>query len=185
MTIGERIRYFRKQRGITQGELASEAGIHPVSIRKYETNKTEPGLPHIEKIAEALNVSSNAIMGFDKAILRIKTIGDLMGLFMALCNSHIITIKGTCGEDGLLKPESVVIDFSHLLLQDFRCMKIDSPNFLSELLNWERLNFLFSNACEKYSHSPDDFSKSQIEYFKSLKEIEELELQKSTNKLSF
>ena len=39
MTIGEKIKYCRKQIGITQDKLAELTGIHPVSIRKYETNK--------------------------------------------------------------------------------------------------------------------------------------------------
>ena len=38
MTIGEKIKYCRKQIGITQDKLAELTGIHPVSIRKYETN---------------------------------------------------------------------------------------------------------------------------------------------------
>lgn len=39
MDIGERIKFCRKHRGMTQDRLAEETGIHPVSIRKYETGK--------------------------------------------------------------------------------------------------------------------------------------------------
>lgn len=49
MTIGEKIRYCREQIGITQGKLAELTGIHPVSIRKYETNKMQPQPPQLEK----------------------------------------------------------------------------------------------------------------------------------------
>ena len=42
MTIGEQIKYIRKRRGLTQGQLAEATGIHPVTIRKYETNKLQP-----------------------------------------------------------------------------------------------------------------------------------------------
>ncbi|MFT9077900.1 helix-turn-helix domain-containing protein, partial [Ethanoligenens sp.] len=85
MTIGEKIRYFREQRGITQGRLAEVTGIHPVSIRKYETNKMQPQPPQIERIAAALCVSSNALTGLDNAGLRLETIGDLMGIIIILC----------------------------------------------------------------------------------------------------
>ena len=61
MTIGDKIRYLRTRMGITQGELADLSGIHPVSIRKYETNKMTPQAQQIEKIADALGVSSFAI----------------------------------------------------------------------------------------------------------------------------
>ena len=45
MTIGEKIKYFRTRIGITQAKLAELSGIHPVSIRKYETNEMVPQAP--------------------------------------------------------------------------------------------------------------------------------------------
>ena len=54
MTIGEKIKYFRTRIGITQAKLAELSGIHPVSIRKYETNKMVPQAPQIDRIAETL-----------------------------------------------------------------------------------------------------------------------------------
>ena len=59
MTIGEKIRYYRKQLGITQGKLAELTGIHPVSIRKYEINKMQPQPQQIERIAAAQRTSTN------------------------------------------------------------------------------------------------------------------------------
>ena len=88
MTIGEKIKYCRKQIGITQDKLAELTGIHPVSIRKYETNKMQPQPPQLEKIAAALGVSYNALNGSDTAGLRLETVGDLMGVLMVLCNSN-------------------------------------------------------------------------------------------------
>ena len=52
MTIGERIKYCRKRIHMTQNDLAEATGIHPVTIRKYETNKIVPVYP--------FNASSNA-----------------------------------------------------------------------------------------------------------------------------
>ena len=60
MTIGEKIKYFRTRIGITQAKLAELSGIHPVSIRKYETNKMVPQSPQIDRIAEALGISQSA-----------------------------------------------------------------------------------------------------------------------------
>ena len=39
MTIGEKIKYLRKPKGVTQTELAQITGIHQVSIAKYEKDK--------------------------------------------------------------------------------------------------------------------------------------------------
>ena len=98
MTIGEKIKYCRKQIGITQDKLAELTGIHPVSIRKYETNKMQPQPPQLEKIAVALGVSYNALNGSDNAGLRLETVGDLMSVLMVLCNSGILQISGERGE---------------------------------------------------------------------------------------
>ena len=115
MTIGEKIKYYRKQIDITQDRLAELTGIHPVSIRKYETNKMQPQPPQLEKIAAALGVSYNALNGSDTAGLRLETVGDLMGVLMVLCNSGILQITGERGEDKLLKDETVSIQFNHIL----------------------------------------------------------------------
>ena len=89
MTIGEKIKYFRSRIGITQAKLAELSGIHPVSIRKYETNKMTPQTEQIDKIAEALGVSSFAITGFENNI-RLETIGDFMGLMIMLIKANIV-----------------------------------------------------------------------------------------------
>ena len=115
MTIGEKIRYCREQIGITQGKLAELTGIHPVSIRKYETNKMQPQPPQLEKIAAALDVSYNALNGIDNAGMRLETVGDLMGVLMVLCNSNILQITGERGEDNLLKFETVNVQFNPIL----------------------------------------------------------------------
>ena len=46
---------------MTQSQLAERTGIHPVSIRKYETNKTIPQPEQIRRIADVLCVSYTAI----------------------------------------------------------------------------------------------------------------------------
>ena len=116
MTIGEKIKYCRKQIGITQDKLAELTGIHPVSIRKYETNKMQPQPPQLEKIAAALGVSYNALNGSDTAGLRLETVGDLMGVLMVLCNSGILQISGERGEDKILKDDTVSIHLNSVLL---------------------------------------------------------------------
>ena len=76
MTIGDRIRYCRTRLLMTQSQLAERTGIHPVSIRKYETNKTIPQPEQIRRIADVLCVSYTAIAGLDCANLDIKEQGD-------------------------------------------------------------------------------------------------------------
>ena len=94
-TIGERIKYFRTDRGLTQAKLAELTGIHPVSIRKYEINKMQPQLEQIERIASALNVNINAITGIGVAERpsKVQTYGDLMGILMTLYRAKVLMVQ--------------------------------------------------------------------------------------------
>ena len=118
MTIGEKIKYFRTRIGITQSKLAELSGIHPVSIRKYETNKMIPQAQQIDRIAEALGVSSFAITGFENNI-SLKTEGDFMGLMIMLIKSNIVCIKGERDENSLYNIETVSFEINPLITKFF------------------------------------------------------------------
>ena len=196
MTVGEKIKYCRKQIGITQDKLAELTGIHPVSIRKYETNKMQPQPPQLEKIAAALGVSYNALNGNDNAGLRLKTVGDLMGILMVLCNSSIIQISGERGEDKMLKDETVSIQFNPILssylefgyssrgkehtlyLQD-ALLNIKSYKVFNDLLKWEKMNYLYQSALKSAGDNPNEATQAAIDEIAEMKEKVELELQKS------
>ncbi len=62
MTTGEVIKYYRKQAGLTQAQLAEKAGVCHSLINKYETNKTTPKFENANKIAEVLNISTGRII---------------------------------------------------------------------------------------------------------------------------
>ena len=47
MTIGDRIKHYRTRVKMTQNNLAELSAVHPVSIRKYETNRVG-GYPLVE-----------------------------------------------------------------------------------------------------------------------------------------
>ncbi len=52
-------------RGITQKELASTIGIAGASISRYVTGNREPDIRTLVKLAEALHVSIDELVGFD------------------------------------------------------------------------------------------------------------------------
>lgn len=93
-TVGERIRYFRKDRNMTQDKLAELTGIHPVSIRKYETNKMQPQIEQIERIASILDVNVSAIVGYNSKPSIVRTVGDLTGVLMMLYKAHVLMVIG-------------------------------------------------------------------------------------------
>ena len=94
MTIGERIRYYRKNADMTQRELAATTGIHYVSICNYESGKMIPREDQIRKIADALGISYSSLNNSDSDTRRFQTLGNLFELLMSLHRSGVMTISG-------------------------------------------------------------------------------------------
>lgn len=62
MNIGENIHNFRKQLKMTQAELAAEAGLSIMTIRRYESGAATPTLERIGQLAAVLGVSNDEIL---------------------------------------------------------------------------------------------------------------------------
>ena len=62
MTIGERIKELRKEKGLTQKDLAERVGFSYVNISQLENSRKNPKLETIRKIAAALDVSMNELL---------------------------------------------------------------------------------------------------------------------------
>lgn len=63
MRIGDRIRLHRRRLGMTQKELAARVGVSPGTIGMYETNRREPDLETIRRLAEVLGVTVAELVG--------------------------------------------------------------------------------------------------------------------------
>ena len=187
LTVGKRIRYFRKLRGITQDELANLSGIHPVSIRKYETNKMVPQPAQITRIAAALNVNFSALNGSSQLAFRLETVGDLLGLIILLHKCEILVMKGERGEDHLLKEETIRFYPNENLVRffDFPCeqgqtsglhLRFDriGQDLTTRLLHWEAEYDLYNEKFSNYFETTDP--KLQEEYDLETTKIDELEL---------
>ena len=57
MTIGDRIRQARRSKGLTQEQLGKLCGMADSAVRRYESNKGNPTIATLNRIAEALGVS--------------------------------------------------------------------------------------------------------------------------------
>ena len=65
---GERIREVRKARGLNQDQLAELASLNRVTVAKYESGRIEPGAQALARIADALDVSVDALLGRSEEI---------------------------------------------------------------------------------------------------------------------
>ena len=66
-TIGQRIAHLRKERGYTQIELAKKIGIIQNLISDYENDKLRLHAEMVIRFAQALEVSSDDILGLNGA----------------------------------------------------------------------------------------------------------------------
>ena len=60
---GEQIRKIRMMRGYNQEQLAELASLNRVTIAKYESGKVEPGAQALSRIADALEVTVDQLLG--------------------------------------------------------------------------------------------------------------------------
>ena len=66
MAFAKRLSDLRKERGVTQPQMADIAGVHVSQIRRYENGSTQPTLEVLRNIASALNISADVLV-FDES----------------------------------------------------------------------------------------------------------------------
>ena len=62
MTIGKRIGLLRKEKGLTQEELAQHMGVSPQAVSKWENDQTCPDISALPKLAGLLGVSVDELL---------------------------------------------------------------------------------------------------------------------------
>lgn len=65
MTFSERLLFARKEKGLTQEQLAEAIGVAKSTYTGYEKGNREPDLFKIKKLIEVLGVSSSWLLGLD------------------------------------------------------------------------------------------------------------------------
>ena len=63
MIFSERLKTLRKEKKLTQKELAEQIGIKQNSYSDWETGKNEPSLENLIKLADLLEVSIDWLFG--------------------------------------------------------------------------------------------------------------------------
>lgn len=107
MTIAERIRLYRSQKGFSQSELAKLSEVNNKSLSRYELGTSIPPADALKNIADALGISADALLSDDK--VSIKDI-ELLQKFEV--------IQEMTGDD-----KSIVLKFLDLTIRDFKAKK--------------------------------------------------------------
>ena len=60
--VGDKVKRLRDERALTQGELASKAGLTVAALSRIERNNAEPRPTTRRKLAEALGVDPSELL---------------------------------------------------------------------------------------------------------------------------
>lgn len=107
MTIAERIRLYRQQKGFSQSELAELSGVNNKSLSRYELGTSIPPADALKNIADALGVSADVLLSDDKISIKDK---ELLKRFEV--------IQEMTGDD-----KNMVLKFLDLTIRDFKAKK--------------------------------------------------------------
>lgn len=66
--IGHNIKSARNVAGLTQEELARQCGVATITIRQYESGKREPKYDTLERLADALDVPLEVLLGIGDSV---------------------------------------------------------------------------------------------------------------------
>ncbi|CAM1352192.1 helix-turn-helix domain-containing protein [Tenacibaculum ascidiaceicola] len=73
MSFGENLKKIRTEKNISQGDLGKMIDVHSTHISRYERNLTSPTIEVTRKIADALEVTTDALVyGSDEQIVTSK-----------------------------------------------------------------------------------------------------------------
>lgn len=187
MTIGEKIKYVRKLYHMSSAELAERTGIHPVSIRKYESNKMVPQYAQIERLAAAFHLSPAIFSGLTDMRFDFQYNGDCLGMLIMLYTSGALIINGERDEKSILKKETVKFTVSPLLQKFLQFSEKDKAlsfedvnvlikdnDTLDRFIFWE---FMYNRRDELYDAYMEEETKENEEAYNQIcNDYDEIEM---------
>jgi transcriptional regulator with XRE-family HTH domain len=84
MTIAERIRLIRQQKGFSQKELAEKALVNLKSLSRYELGTSVPPADILKQISDALGVTSDMLLGDEETKIKDKDLMQKMEVIQQL-----------------------------------------------------------------------------------------------------
>lgn len=76
MELGTVLAQLRKQKGLNQKDFAATLGVSNGAVAMWETNKRQPDLEMIKKIASYYNVTTDFLLGYETSELTLNSISS-------------------------------------------------------------------------------------------------------------
>ena len=96
-TLGKRIAAYRKQKGLTQDQLAEKLGLTAQAVSKWENDLSCPDITVLPKLADIFNVTTDKLLGRETEI--------------PVCDTEIVTEDVTKDNGFTYDSESGKMDF--------------------------------------------------------------------------
>lgn len=68
MEFGEKLQLLRKERGLTQEELAEQLFVSRAAVSKWESGRGYPGIDSLKAIAKYFSVSLDSLLSCDTVL---------------------------------------------------------------------------------------------------------------------
>ena len=68
MKIGQKILQLRKEKGLTQEQLADELGVSAAAVSKWETDNSYPDITLLCPLARALGTNVDTLLQFEQTL---------------------------------------------------------------------------------------------------------------------
>ncbi|QHZ52471.1 helix-turn-helix domain-containing protein [Paenibacillus larvae] len=106
MSLGKNIKFFRKQRRLTQIELAEKANMSRSYLADVERDRYNPSVDTLKSIAKALNIEAQLLLKDDLDVTEQKTFHEEKD---ALERSKLHNDQNTFHHDKELDDEEILI----------------------------------------------------------------------------
>ena len=128
--IGDRIRKFREQLGITQAELGEMIGVGATTIANYESSYTIPPLDRQEKLARALSIDLKYLNpDIAELIPQTGTLSNIVPFYKITNISGILSIDQILRDGYICLPSDMTRENNGLI-----CTKVDDNSMAGENL---------------------------------------------------
>ncbi|MGI9951735.1 helix-turn-helix transcriptional regulator [Moorellaceae bacterium AZ2] len=149
-SLGSKLRRLREKMGLTQKELADQVGISHSLIGQIETDRIQPSLSTLHRLAEALGVSSCYFLMEDEVPLP-------SGLHRSALQ-ELVNLLNSWGDEeiqGLVQFIRVINQYRRPATEDYSDEKEEIVSFLDTCLPQERelLRDLVRALSQKRSHN--------------------------------
>ena len=103
ITFGQRLKYLREKKGISQGELGKRFNLSQSTIAYYELNKKQPSQSTLNKMADFFDVTADYLLARTSHIINDQTKNDAWEIYSRLPQDKKKLVddimKGLLGKD--------------------------------------------------------------------------------------